>query len=342
MVQIPVQETYKLIEDMFLKNDVPAKQAEIFADMLVSAEQRGVHTHGITCATRYIKDMQKGLMKRETTWKIERSFGATQVWDGQRGSGQVLGYYGMKVAMELAKKFGIGVVAIKKANHFGAAAYYAQMAQKQGMIGMAIGTGDSTMAPWGGADKAIGNNPVAIAVPTDKEVAPVLDMAQSVVANGKVTNLRKQGIKTIPEGWALDKDGQPTTKMEDFHSITPMCGYKGWGSAFMVDVMAGVLFGGGTGDRAKDYADGPGMLLIAWNIEAFNDKETFLHDMDARIHELKSVRLAKGSKGIMVPGEPEARTEAACQETMQVVPEILDEVNTMAESLGLKPVKPLD
>lgn len=341
MVKVSVKAMHKLLVDMFEKAQVPAEQAVIFADMLVSAEQRGVHSHGITCATRYIKDMDKGLMKRTTTWKVERSFGATQVWDGERGSGQVLGYYGMKEAMELAKKFGVGVVAVKKANHFGAAAYYAQMAQKAGMIGVAIATGDSTMAPWGGADKAIGNNPLAVAVPTRHEVAPVLDMAQSVVANGKVTNLRKQGYTTIPAGWALDKNGVPTTKMADFGSIMPMCGYKGWGTAFIIDVMAGVLFGGGTGDRAKDFIDGPGLLMMAWNIEAFNDKDKFLDDMDARIKELKSVRLATGSKGIMVPGEPEARSEAANKERMDVIEEILDEVDALAEKLGLEPVKPL-
>ena len=121
----------------------------------------------------------------------------------------------MEEAIKKAKEHGIGVVCVKGANHFGALAYYAQMAQKAGMIGTALGTGDSTMAPWGGCEKVIGNNPVSVAAPARNEVSPVLDMAMTVVANGKVSNMKRQGATEIPEGWGLDRDGLPTTSMKD-------------------------------------------------------------------------------------------------------------------------------
>ncbi len=336
MLKLNVAKLTDKVIEIFMKAGVNRKEAEIFADMLVQADQRGVHTHGIVCVSRYVNLIKKGRMKANMEYKVERDRGAMAVWNGEGSSGQILGYYGMKEAMKKAKEFGIGAVAIKHANHFGAAAYYAQMANREGMIGIAVATGDPTMCPWGGAEKEIGNNPVAIAVPAGDEVSPVLDMAQSVVANGKVTNLRMQGVKTIPEGWALDNEGQPTTDMDKFYSVTPMAGYKGWGTAVMVDVLAGILFGGGCGWDAKDDKEGPGLLMMAFNIEDFRNLEDFLGAMDHRIRQYKGVKLAKNSKGIFMPGEIEDIKFRASQEEVDIIDEILEKMNATADELGVE------
>ena len=340
MVKISIQEAKEKIAAIFMEVGVNREEANIIADMLVEADQRGVHSHGILCTARYVKLIKEGKMIPNMSVKVVKDNGTVAVWDGNHSSGQILGYRSMEEAIKKAKEHGIGVVCVKGANHFGALAYYAQMAQRAGMIGTALGTGDSTMAPWGGCEKVIGNNPVSVAAPARNEVSPVLDMAMTVVANGKVSNMKRQGATEIPEGWGLDRDGLPTTSMKDYYTIPPMAGYKGWGMAVMVDILAGVLFGGGTGDRAKDFADGPSIMMIAMDISAFNDEEKYYNDIDARINELKSSKKAKNSNGILMPGEIEANKFAASQASglVEVLPENLEMVNAIAREMAMDPI----
>ena len=340
MVNINVQEAKDKITKIFMNVGVNKDEATIISQMLVEADQRGVHSHGILCTARYVKLIKEGKMRPNMNINVLKDNGVVAVWDGNHSSGQILGYRSMEEAIKKAKEHGIGVVCVKGANHFGALAYYAQMAQRAGMIGTALGTGDSTMAPWGGCEKVIGNNPISVAAPARNEVSPVLDMAMTVVANGKVSNMKRQGATEIPEGWGLDREGVPTTSMKDYYTIPPMAGYKGWGMAVMVDILAGVLFGGGTGDRAKDSADGPSIMMIAMDISAFNDEEKYYNDVDARINELKSSKKAKYSNGILMPGEIEANKFAASEESgiVEVLPENLDMVNDIAKEMAIEPI----
>ena len=340
MVNINVQEAKDKITKIFMNVGVNKDEATIIAQMLVEADQRGVHSHGILCTARYVKLIREGKMRPNMNINVLKDNGVVAVWDGNHSSGQILGYRSMEEAIKKAKEYGIGVVCVKGANHFGALAYYAQMAQRAGMIGTALGTGDSTMAPWGGCEKVIGNNPISVAAPARNEVSPVLDMAMTVVANGKVSNMKRQGATEIPEGWGLDREGVPTTSMKDYYTIPPMAGYKGWGMAVMVDILAGVLFGGGTGDRAKDSADGPSIMMIAMDISAFNDEEKYFSDVDARINELKSSKKAKYSNGILMPGEIEANKFAASEKSgiVEVLPENLDMVNDIAKEMAIEPI----
>ena len=341
MVNINVQEAKDTITKIFMNVGVNKDEATIISQMLVEADQRGVHSHGILCTARYVKLIKEGKMRPNMNINVLKDNGVVAVWDGNHSSGQILGYRSMEEAIKKAKEHGIGVVCVKGANHFGALAYYAQMAQRAGMIGTALGTGDSTMAPWGGCEKVIGNNPISVAAPARNEVSPVLDMAMTVVANGKVSNMKRQGATEIPEGWGLDREGVPTTSMKDYYTIPPMAGYKGWGMAVMVDILAGVLFGGGTGDRAKDSADGPSIMMIAMDISAFNDEEKYYNDVDARINELKSSKKAKYSNGILMPGEIEANKFAASEESgiVEVLPENLDMVNDIAKEMAIEPIE---
>ena len=340
MVNINVQEAKDTITKIFMNVGVNKDEATIISQMLVEADQRGVHSHGILCTARYVKLIKEGKMRPNMNINVLKDNGVVAVWDGNHSSGQILGYRSMEEAIKKAKEHGIGVVCVKGANHFGALAYYAQMAQRAGMIGTALGTGDSTMAPWGGCEKVIGNNPISVAAPARNEVSPVLDMAMTVVATGKVSNMKRQGATEIPEGWGLDREGVPTTSMKDYYTIPPMAGYKGWGMAVMVDILAGVLFGGGTGDRAKDSADGPSIMMIAMDISAFNDEEKYYNDVDARINELKSSKKAKYSNGILMPGEIEANKFAASEESgiVEVLPENLDMVNDIAKEMAIEPI----
>ena len=338
MVKISVKEAKEKITGIFVKAGMHEDEAAIMAQMLLEAEQRGVNSHGILCTARYVRLIREGKMRPNMEKNVLRDNGVVAVWDGNRSSGQLLGYRGMEEAIAKARKNGVGIVCIKGTNHFGALAYYAQMAQKEGLIGIVMGTGDSTMAPFGGCEKVIGNNPVAVAAPAGRQVPPVLDMAMTVVANGKLTNMRRQGIEEIPQGWGLDRDGLPTTKMSEYYTVPPLAGYKGWGMAVMVDILAGVLFGGGTGDRAKDVSEGPSLFIMALDIDAFNDREKYVEDVDFRIGELKSSKPAKNnSRGILMPGEIEAHSFEASERTglVDVLPENLKMANDVAEEMGV-------
>ena len=344
MVRISIKEAEDRITSMFMNVGVCEEEARITAGMLVEADQRGVNSHGILCTARYVRLIREGKMRPNMSVNVLRDNGTVAVWDGNRSSGQVLGYRAMEDAMKKAKVHGIGCVCVKGANHFGALAYYSQMAQKAGMIGLVMGTGDSTMAPFGGCEKVIGNNPVAVAAPADSQPAPCLDMAMTVVANGKVSNMRRQGIEVLPEGWGLDREGMPTTRMSECYTVAPMAGYKGWGMAVMVDILAGTLFGGGTGDRAKDVSEGPSLMMIAFDIGAFNDPGKYYADVDSRIAELKGSRLARNSKGIFMPGEMEAARYSASEESgvVEVLPENLRMVNDLAREMGLEEIRTID
>ena len=341
MVKINIEEAKQRIIDIFAKVGMSREEAAIMAQMLVEADQRGVNSHGILSTVRYVRLIQEGKMRPNMEKKVIRDNGVVAVWDGNRSSGQMLGYRGMEEAMAKARKNGVGIVCIKGTNHFGALAFYSQMAQKEGLIGITFGTGDSTMAPFGGCEKVIGNNPVAVAAPADKQVSPVLDMAMTVVANGKLSNMKRQGIEEIPEGWGLDRDGVPTTKMSDFYTVPIMAGYKGWAMDVMVEVLAGVLFGGATGIRAADKCGGPGVFMMALDVDAFNEREKYNEDMDARISELKNSKPAKGSKGITMPGENSTRKLMESEETgyLEILPEIVASVNACAAEMGVEPIE---
>ena len=329
-VTVRVSELLETAKGCMLREGVPEEEAEIIANSLVQADRRGVFSHGVVCLPRYAGLMRSGMMRTAESHEVTRRLGAVEVWDGKRSSGQVLGHQAMTRAMEMAKECGVGIVAVYHGNHFGAGAYYAMLAQAQGMIGIAASTGSPTMAPWGGMDKCLGNNPVAVAVPAREHGPVVLDMAQSVVAFGRVTNLKKQGIQEVPEGWCLDSRGKPTVKMDEVASVAPMAGYKGYGIAVMVDILSGILFGGATGARADDMQEGPGMIFAALNVEAFSDKDAFYGALDARIDEMKNARCAEGVEKIYMPGEPENDRMRASEEEITIIREIMDEVNALA------------
>ena len=340
MVKFKVAEAREKIAAMFEKVGMNPDEASIMANVLVQTDQCGVHTHGMVAIPRYIKLIQDGRMKPNICYDVVRDNGIIAVWDAKRSAGQVMGYTGMKEAISKAKKNGVGIVCIKGANHFGALEYYSRMAQKNGMIGIVLSSAVGTVAPFGGCEKMIGNNPIAIAAPAGKQIPPSLDMAMATVANGKITNMKLQGATEIPQGWGLDRDGLPTTSMSDFYTVPIMAGYKGWALDVMVDVLAGVLFGGATGSRAGDALQGPGVFMMALDVDAFNDRSTYCTDIDNRITELKTSKPAKGSPGISMPGE---RSEQALQTSeksgiMQTLDEILESVNNLAVSMDLEPI----
>lgn len=326
IVTIAVDELKQLCLKRLAEVSVPDTEARIITDILVEADQRGVHSHGVVCLPRYISLIKRGIMKRKMEYETVTDSGAVSVWDGLRSNAQVLGKAAMLHAVERAREYGMAAVAVKNSNHFGAGAYYSELAADAGMIGITVSTGSPTMAPWGGAERMIGNNPLAVAVPVKDGEPILLDMAMSVVAFGKITNLAKQGIPKIPEGWALDEDGRETTDVSKVYSVIPVGTYKGFGLALIIDILSGILFGGATGERAGDDCQGPAQLFIALDIGAFGNSGRFYQELSDRMAELKACRKAEGSGEILFPGELENITRSHSGEYVKLIREIVEEL----------------
>lgn len=326
MVAVRVSELRNLCIRRLRNVQVPENEAEIISDILIEADQRGVHSHGVVCLPRYIDLMERGKMQKKLQYQILTDSESVIILDGNHSNGQLLGAQGMKLAIDRARIYGIAAVGIRNSNHFGAGAYYSKMAALKGMIGITISTGAPTMAPWGGAERIIGNNPIAIAVPVKEKDPLILDMAMSVVAFGKITNMEKQGIPYIPEGWALDKEGKETTDISKVYSVIPVGGYKGYGLALMIDILAGILIGGATGARAGDDQDGPSQMFVAMDISKYGNEKSFNQDLADRIQEIKSCRLSEGTKEILMPGELENITYKHSLEYVNLIREIYEEL----------------
>jgi LDH2 family malate/lactate/ureidoglycolate dehydrogenase len=295
---------------LFAAAGLPEADAAIVADTLVEADLRNVRSHGVMRVPNYLRGLERGSIVARPTIAVVEDNGATAVVDGGRAMGQVAAHAAMTQAIERALAHGIGSVALRASNHCGAMAYWAMMAPPTGCIGLAITNAGINMAPTGGRDRLVGNNPMAIAVPTRRDWPMVLDMATSVAAGGKLDMAVIRG-EPIPLGWALDRTGQPTTDARaarDGGSLLPVGGPKGYGLAVMLDVLAGVLSGGRFG--AGLGSGGSGQFFLAIRVDRFMPLGEFEDRMDALIDQLHGSALAPGAARVYVAGEIEAEIRA--------------------------------
>jgi LDH2 family malate/lactate/ureidoglycolate dehydrogenase len=253
-------------------------------------------------------------MRPVTQLRIIHDYGALVVLDGNDGVGQVIAARVMELAVERAKEHGIGCVGVRNSNHFGTAAYFTRMAAARGCAAILTTNASPAMAPFGGREKAIGSNPWSLGAPAGEYGTAVLDIANTAVARGKIYAARQAG-ESIPEGWALDANGRPTTDPAAALAdglILPMGGHKGYAISFMMDVFSGVLTGSsfGTaivGPYRDDSRSGAGHLAIALDIEKFQPLAQFNSRMGELIAEVKGVPKAPGHDEIYFPGEIEDR-----------------------------------
>lgn len=319
--------------------------AEVVADSLVSANLRGVDSHGIVRLIAYVTKMEKGGTKARPDIRLARDHAATAVVDGDNGMGQVVGSFAMREAMARARKFGVGMVVAHGSEHFGAAAYYAEMAAREGMVGFASTNAPPVMAPWGGRRQAIGNNPIAFAVPTRTPPAIVLDMSMSRVAGGKVRLAAKQG-GTIPDGWIIDSEGRPSTNPEDLPKGALLAeGHKGYGLAVIVEVLCGALSGAAMLSELPNWlfeptrATNTGHTLIAIDVAAFVDVDTFLDRVEAMRAELHGHPTAAGVESVLLPGDIEAATSERRSRGLPVPEEVVADLVTLGERYGVDPAR---
>lgn len=323
--------------DVFATVGVPSTDSQVAADVLVTANLRGVDTHGIVRLPHYIKRIQSGVINAQPNLNAERNGAAAILVNGDFGMGMVVGAWAMRLAMENARNYGISVVGVQQSTHFGAADYYARLASQANMIGMSFTNTGPSMAPWGSKTAFLGTNPLAFAAPGGIEGGITMDMATSQVAWGKLMLAARAG-KKVQFGWATDKEGRPTDDpaigMDGL--MLPLGGYKGYGLALMIEVLCAMLTGADYGPHLKD-GKGVGHFFIAIDVARFMPLEQFQERLAVMVQEIHACQRAPGVERLYVPGEPELETQTRRQREGIPLP---DDVISDLTELGNQRAKP--
>jgi LDH2 family malate/lactate/ureidoglycolate dehydrogenase len=293
---------------------VAEADAQIFAHALVDADLHGVSTHGVSRLNIYLQRMEKGLIAPRAELSVERDGGSILALDAGNGLGQVQAVKALELMKPLARKNGVAAATIRNSQHFGALSYFCNLAADDGLILLAMTNGEPAMSPAGGYEAFFGTNPIAASFPTGKGFNVKIDLATSIVARGNIIAASKKG-QPIPEGWALDPEGQPTTDAQQalLGTVLTMAGHKGYALALMVEVFCGVLSGAAIGSEVGsmykhlDRKQDAGHFFCLFNIEAFLDLGEFKRRMDETIDRIKGSKRRASVDEILVPGERSAR-----------------------------------
>jgi ureidoglycolate dehydrogenase (NAD+) len=315
---------------------------------LVSADLRGVHSHGVLRVGIYVDRLRAGSIDPAARLETLRDCGAVVVADAHAGPGIAMAARAMALAIARARAHGIGVVALRNANHCGMLAHFAMRALDEGMIGLAACNADSQVAPYGARAKFLGTNPLALAIPAREEPPVVLDMATSVVAHGKVKGAFDRG-ESIPPGWAVDPGGNPTSDPGQAlaGALLAFGGAKGSALSLAIDLLAGVLPGGRSGPEIVPLyqrlgePQGVGQLFAALRVEAFDSLEAFTTRVDQAVRRIRALPAAAGVARICLPGEIEhARAAERAAGGIPLPADAVAELARVAAMLGIEPPRP--
>lgn len=306
-----------LVASILAAAGVGEADAATTARCLVRADLRGVDTHGIVRLPGYVDRIRKGLIAARPDLSPRRVTRSVAHLDGQDGLGFVVASRAMDEAIAMAGEEGLGLVGVSRSGHFGMAATYLLQAVEQGFAALVFTNASRAMPPWGGREEMFGTSPFGAAAPGADGVHFVLDMAPTVVARGKIRKALREG-RSIPEGYALDREGRPTTDpaaaLEGV--LMPIGGAKGAGLSMLMDILCGVLTGaayaGGVGDQYKNFErpQNVGHFILALRPDLFVSRDEFAARMGHLVSTVKDNPKADGFEEILMPGEPEARIEA--------------------------------
>ena len=318
--RFPHAALHDVVLAIFERCGMAEADARVLTDQLVEADLRGIHSHGVMRVPAYVGKLTREGVDPKGRPQVTKDAGAALVVDGGNAMGQIAGAFAMRQAIERARATNVAVAAVGNSNHAGAMEYYARIAIAADMIGIATTNALPTMAPWGGIDKLVGLNPIAIGIPAGAAPPLVLDCAFGATAHGRMQVYQQKGIP-IPEGWAFDREGRPTTDIDAALEglVQPVGMYKGIGLAMAAGILSTLLSGAGYGTESGNMVDGPvpgrdGQFYLALNIAGFEDVATFKARMDRILREYRGTRLAPRVARVWVPGEMEAELERAQRE----------------------------
>lgn len=327
ITHIPFNELEMFMKDVLICMNVPNKDAEVIADVLIEADKRGIDSHGIgRFKPIYIGRLDEGTLNPITKIDIVKDNFAAAVLDANNGFGHVASKYAMEIAINKAKIYGMGMVTVKNSSHYGIAGYYATMATKAGMIGITGTNARPSIAPTFGVENMLGTNPLTFGIPSDEDFDFILDCATSTSQRGKIEKYAREG-KELPKGWVIDHFGQsetdPNKVLKDLikgdAALTPLGGmgeelggYKGYGYATVVEILSAALHGGpflraltGMDNDGSKVPYRLGHFFMAINVEHFVDLGEFKKHTGNILRELRTSQKAPGCERIYTAGEKE-------------------------------------
>ncbi|EFN77495.1 uncharacterized protein LOC105189531 [Harpegnathos saltator] len=349
---VPKDEVVRFIEDCMRKAGTRAEDAHVVAHHLMTADYRGHFSHGMNRMQMYVNEIESRLTDPVARPRVVSDFQATALVDGENALGQVIGKYCMEMAIEKAKKFGIGMVAARGSNHYGICGYYTMMAMEQGLIGFSCTNTSPLMAPTRSTKAALGTNPLSLGMAGACEGDEfVLDMATTAVALGKI-ELAIRKDEDIPEGWALDSQGEVTRNAQEAYDGAAMMplggtertsGYKGYGLGLMVEILCGVLTGSQFGPNIRNWKTADrvadlGQCFMAINPAAF--AEGSKERLSTLLEQLRDLPAA-GAVPVLVAGDPERQHMKKVDKEGGITyhPNQLKASEEFAKLMGVQPMK---
>jgi L-2-hydroxycarboxylate dehydrogenase (NAD+) len=340
----PAKRLEKFITSVLAALGLPEQDAATCAARMTEADIRGVDTHGVFRLGQYCKRIRSGGINLRPDVRAVRENAVTALVDGDNGMGHVVVTYATELAIRKAADTGLAWVGTFNGNHAGAGAVYSTMPLAHDMIGMYMTVANGNhMPPWGGVEPILGTNPISVAVPAGKEPPIALDIATTVVAQGKVKLAAQKG-ESMPIGWMIDRKGQPLTdpKRAAEGFLLPIGTYKGYGLNVVIGMLAGVLngaaFGRGVVDFNKDFVtrNNSGHMILAMRVDNFQSADAFKKEMDRVIREIRESERMEGVERIWLPGEMEhLKVQERTANGIPVAPAVVDELRKLAGELNL-------
>ncbi len=362
-IHVPVNKVVAFMVDACVAMGIPQPDAEIIADVLITSDLWGVRSHGVAHLKMYHERIKSGLQLPLTNWQVVKDTPTTAVVDGGNGMGMVVGSHAMQLAIQKARQYGLGAVAVRNSSHYGVAGYYSMMAANEGLVGLSVTNAHPSIAPTFGVRPMLGTNPIAVAAPTDEPFPFMFDAATSVAPRGKI-EIAARANKPIPEGWVIGQDGKSATdssgmikQMNDgLVALLPvggmgelMGGHKGYGLATMVEIFS-AAFQNGTylwGLTDTDAEGKPqflriGHFFLAIDIEHFIPLADFKQITGDMMRELRRAPKMPDQPRIYTAGEKEyTNTQRVMAEGVEITPGVQkglialrQELNVTGHTLG--------
>jgi len=347
-VSVSFERLKAFIQEAMVRLGLPEDDAAIVANLMAQADLQGSDGHGVSRLPQYARRIKAGGFNTRPNIRVVREQASTALINGDNGMGHLVMSRATAIAIEKAKVSGIGWVNSQFSNHAGPASLYASMPLAHDMIGLYFAVGNANhLPPWGGLDMLLSTNPIAAAIPAGSEKPIVLDMATTVAAYGKVKTKALRG-EMMPEGWMIDREGKPLTdpKRAEEGMLLPLggmeAGYKGFGLAMIIGLIAGTLGGAAMGKDVVDFnhdddsVTNTGQAIAAINVEAFGDVATFKAAVDTLVRDIRGSERIPGVDRIALPGDRSAETRVTrARDGIPIAPALMRNLDQVADELGI-------
>ncbi len=346
---------FDFTRSVFTKMGCSAADAKLATEVLLSADMRGIDSHGVARLSGYVRLWEAKRINAQPNIRIVHETPSTAVVDGDAGLGLVVAPYAMNIAMEKAEKVGTGWVSVRNSNHFGIAGYHAMMALRQDMIGISMTNASALVAPTFSVERMLGTNPIAVAIPADKQPPFVADFATTTAANGKLEILQRKNA-AAPLGWVQTHDGDASTNASELKNngaLLPLGSdrdhgsHKGYALGSIVDIFSAVLSGASYGPWAPPFpayvpmpsnmpGEGLGHFFGAMRTDAFRPKQEFKEHMDNWITRFRQATPVPDQQEVLIPGDPERRMEEErAKNGIPVVNSVVADIKAVADKMGI-------